>query len=493
MLNARKEDGKIFHINDFESGARPYGDFECLNCEEKIIYVSQSYRNRSHFRHISGQECLNPNNIHNYRNTIENKMSEFHRNWQSVFPSKLIEYKIERSNIKHRADIHFSSENQFNILDLFAEPVKNCTIEIQNSPISKEKLMERESFYKDNNSELIWIFNLKQYKIEEVSIKHLAVKNTNYFKIRIFGNNSFPLLFKNSKSIILLDNATEYLYHVINLPHSEFEICEARRFQRSEFLKCISHIIGEDIKWQFPENNSYVSFINYTNLLLNTDFMRSEIKLDDKDEKLQYLFYILEKIPIRYLSDNLTLIFKIGAGLSQNDINVYNFLSDWVKRHKPNFSNSFISFGKYKGQHISQIEPPYMKWILDNNNKDYCRCNGAKTCNHCLIINDIKEYLKYKTPLYREYHNLTPEKQFNNLLILAQYYQTLFNENLIIPYSTDVKLIDRLKYVKDNCHTINIDTGNYEHECHLCGTKFSHFKQILSYHYNICQECYNTV
>ena len=69
-------------------------------------------------------------------------ITEWHLDWQNLFPKKNREVTITVNNISHRADILLNN---------------GSVIEIQNSPIRFDEIEKRESFYGKKN--LIWILN----------------------------------------------------------------------------------------------------------------------------------------------------------------------------------------------------------------------------------------------------------------------------------------------------------------------------------------------
>lgn len=72
--------------------------------------------------------------------------SPWHRNWKKAFPKDFREVGFtDGSGELHRADIHTTC---------------GTTIEFQNSPISLDELMSRESFY----PKLVWVLNGKKFK-----------------------------------------------------------------------------------------------------------------------------------------------------------------------------------------------------------------------------------------------------------------------------------------------------------------------------------------
>ena len=69
----------------------------------------------------------------------------WHKNWKNVFPVATQETIIEKENVKHIADVQLGS---------------GLVIEFQNSPLSLETMLERESFYYN----MIWILNAEKWK-----------------------------------------------------------------------------------------------------------------------------------------------------------------------------------------------------------------------------------------------------------------------------------------------------------------------------------------
>ena len=93
--------------------------------------------------------------------------------------------------------ILIKSNSEFNLTDaanikLFINPINQLTIEIQNSFISKEQMLSRENNYCDNNSGLIWIFNVSESdSVIELIKTYVGIK----MRIRYrSGKNSFMKL-----------------------------------------------------------------------------------------------------------------------------------------------------------------------------------------------------------------------------------------------------------------------------------------------------------
>lgn len=131
MRLARNSEGSIIKCQDIENGIVRSNEYYCNKCDNKVYYVSGSERNCSHFRHEQDKSCIYYNNQCKNDCFESNIMSEFHRNWQEIFPNENIEYKITKNNKKHYADIYISSHTIFNICDIFETSKNNIVIEIQ--------------------------------------------------------------------------------------------------------------------------------------------------------------------------------------------------------------------------------------------------------------------------------------------------------------------------------------------------------------------------
>ena len=121
------------------------GHYICPICEEALIIKNGSIR-KAHFAHKSSRQCDD-------WYSVDNSMSEWHRNWQEKYAEEYREVPVEINGVKHIADIQFG----------------NYVIEFQHSPMSKEVFMERTFFY-TQKYKLIWVFdfiNISNYDNED--------------------------------------------------------------------------------------------------------------------------------------------------------------------------------------------------------------------------------------------------------------------------------------------------------------------------------------
>ena len=232
MRLVKNKEGLIIKCQDIENGIVRSNDYFCNRCDNYVIFVSSSNRNSSYFRHK--KQCCNYYKFNNDDNLDYNIMSDFHKNWQEIFPNENIEYKIEKNNKKHFADIFISYISPFNISNIFENCKNNIIIEIQYSQISYETLKDRTEHYIDTDTNLLWIFNIK----DKCIIEKIVLFNETILRVRLTGKHYFTELFKiNNNHKILLDNGGLFLYLVINHPEYDNEFLEVKKISRKIFLQ----------------------------------------------------------------------------------------------------------------------------------------------------------------------------------------------------------------------------------------------------------------
>lgn len=132
------------------------------------VYIHDAIKGETYFCPICGQEVIqrkgNINAYHYAHKTSCNElcdswsydMSEWHREWQSLFPKDNRETIIHFNGIKHRADVQ----------------IDKTVIEFQHSRISDEEFWKRNEFYTNAGYEVIWLFDM----IEEYNLCHISPK-----------------------------------------------------------------------------------------------------------------------------------------------------------------------------------------------------------------------------------------------------------------------------------------------------------------------------
>jgi hypothetical protein len=425
MRLARNNEGFIIKCQDIENGVVKSNEYYCNKCNNICFFISGSQRNCSYFKHKNDNGCLYYNNYNN--NYEENIMSDFHRNWQEIFPNKNIEYKIEKNNKKHYADIYISYQNSFNICGIFEKEKHNLIIEIQYSAISYDILYEREIFYKSNDTNLLWIFDIKN----KCDIEKIVLSTEILYKIRLKGKHYFTELFKNNnKANVLLDNGGINLYLIINNPNYDKDLLLVKRISRLLFLKELSTILNIEIVNKIDTSNNKIKVYDYESIIAQA----LNISETNKNE-LRYIFYVLETIPFydlnnmfkeyddinyKYLKwccgncnfenywnknkcykcnyskpftiNELTEILSI---VSNKNKSILNLFVNFIEKNKGCITTT-LTFGKYSGYKLIDISINYLEYLRENKNDKYCKCNND-ICKNCKLYEDIDYVLRYSS------------------------------------------------------------------------------------------------
>lgn len=533
MFIVKNKDGHHIKITDIENGIVSSNDYLCISCEEKVVYVKQSERAISHFRHYN-DSCIEKNNYskNDIENEYNNDMSIFHKNWQFIFPNKNLEYLIKENNKLHRADIFINSKtDNIQIYDnnnelIFDEKnIKNLVIEIQNSRINNTVLQEREDFYrkKDNNRELLWIFNLKN----ECKLEKIIIFKNIFYRIKLTSStHDFINLLKNksNKSNIILDNNNEDLYIIRNTPNLDNDYLEVSKIKRNKFLEQISkYIVCEDITWNYNIDKTKIVLNDYDNSFEN----KNNKIINENIDKMKYLFYILEKIPFLKYCDDLDInnIFSVFYCFSNADNEILNKFYKILKLYGKT-SNIRMHFGKHKYEYLYNIPYDYLKWLEKKKSQKNCRCKNNKICDDCKLYKDLEEIIWYKIEYQKEQYDLSynitsfnflhetkldknNEKIYENWLYnqIDKNYSFIINyiseyiifdyENVLlnIPIENKLSKINNIEYIeyyeqkvylKNTLKKLKYDS---KINCYYCD-EYTYPKNLGHNYYNICNNCY---
>lgn len=131
MFIALNENNERISIDKADKSQRYF----CPVCGETLsIKAIDSLSVKAHFAHKRGTECLD---------TWKHDMSEWHYNWQRLFPAENREVVVEKDGVKHRADVL----------------INNFVIEFQHSPITAKEITERNNFYLSCGYTVVWVFD----------------------------------------------------------------------------------------------------------------------------------------------------------------------------------------------------------------------------------------------------------------------------------------------------------------------------------------------
>jgi superfamily I DNA/RNA helicase len=177
-------------------------------------------------------------------------MSDWHREWQAMFPTVNQEVIVQLGGIQHRADV------------LTGKTV----IEFQHSPMSQEMFNERNTFYHDLGYKVIWLFDLTEECFEgkinqtenESELDFTWIYPRNTFNKYDIHNGQIELFLQ------LHDDAEKCLIKVRNVSIDGFSSFSAYKwYSKQEFLDyfhCTDGECPEPIRDDISANDEYISF-----------------------------------------------------------------------------------------------------------------------------------------------------------------------------------------------------------------------------------------
>lgn len=196
MNYSLKQDGKRIHQTDYKELLLKTGEripVKCECCDQEVVFRDCDDRTRiSHFAHKVASECEN----------WDNKMTEYHIDFQNRFEEQYREVVMEINGEKHRADIKFY----------------NIVLEIQNSKISRKNIIKRNNFYANNNL-LIWVFNVNEC-VERINI--IDEKTHIRFEWKYMWRSIFNNLKKN---VLIYLDFNDKLYLVKRTKNVNNDVC----------------------------------------------------------------------------------------------------------------------------------------------------------------------------------------------------------------------------------------------------------------------------
>lgn len=172
----RAFDESLKHIIPI-SEAKRSGVYYCPACEEKV-YVRGHYlepvegHQRKHYAHYQSERNDCPISLAE-RSYEANDKSEWHKNWQAMFPIDKQEYWMCELKRWCRADVYLEEHNR--------------VIEFQHSLLSLSEFEKRNKFYQSKGITIIWLFDFDAYKekerIEEVNLFELEKNKPNWVNV----------------------------------------------------------------------------------------------------------------------------------------------------------------------------------------------------------------------------------------------------------------------------------------------------------------------
>jgi len=453
------EKGERFKAIDIEDVAKS-GKYNCVCCNERMVFVNKSDIRNCHFRHYPKSKCIS--NIDKTYN--ENKKSNFHYDWQKIFPKQNIEICFNEDDNKHIADIYLENNNN------------KLVIEIQHSPISEINIKERTDFYTKHNRKLLWIFDIKNSsQISKVKTHDRDICIIKFIK-KIYFTSITP-------DMLLLDTGDEYLYKINDIIDADKEqITVSNIIKKDIFIENLKKDYDVNINNNLIFSNPDIEYYDFEKIISNCN-----VDNVSKD-KLQIICSLISKN--RFLYFNFKLLISSLSTLSNKNIELCNLLFLWFKNKFYKF-NLPVKFGKYEGENYDDITDIKIKnWYAENLNCDCSKKYENKKCNKCdLLTNCNIESLSF-------FYNKTDI--INNLDIYkstVELYNNILFDNQNPYFSVNIEENKKLStYIfKPHCdYNLFILLGNTYcniDKCIFCNDR--NIMKIIDFNFDICIKCFN--
>ena len=236
MFIAKDSDNKRIYIDEADKNSQYY----CPICGEGVIQ-RRGNTNAHHFAHRKNNECDN----------WKYDMSEWHKNWQSMFPVENREVVIEHNGEKHRADIL----------------IGRTVIEFQHSRMSKEEFKKRNEFYVNAEYELVWLFDFT----EEYRSGKIAVNKREYSYKWSYHWHIFEDFIPNDKVKVFLQFSSDLSEGDYGIEHLTW-LSPDSRFLSTE--RNVAYDKKEFINLFIPKNDEIVE----ENIFLTEQFTVADIQ-----------------------------------------------------------------------------------------------------------------------------------------------------------------------------------------------------------------------
>jgi competence CoiA-like predicted nuclease len=426
--------------------------YHCTCCNEQMIYVNGNENRICHFRHHPNSDCVSTTN----KEYAENKKSDFHFNWQKLFPNDNTEVYFCENNKKHIADIYLENE------------LEKLVVEIQHSPICQESIDERTNFYKSNGRKLLWIFDItKKAKVEKI-ITHQGTTTLINLKSKCYFKNIDP-------EELLLDDGSEYLYKIKKINNFEFENIEIdKKIKRKKLIKKFIKIIKKPIEIPITPKSEIIIY--------DCENIIKSFNIDNKNKDiLRILLNLFVRInPELY---DFKLFIQVISNLTNRNSDLFELIQKIIDRNA-SLKDIKVKIGKHNGKYLSEIPNDWKKWSLNN-----LTCIYKKNCNKCKNCKVLK-ILEYN--LVNEiYFNSTTsinDKLINLIILKLELLVNFENLPINMDINTD-KLSDYKAIIEDNIiNYINKFKLN-NNICKICETANNLINIINEYKFDMCYDC----
>ena len=360
--------------------------FKLIKKRNEYVYFfnrNQSYCNKCNLNLTIGTELCN--------NCYSNSKDCFTNNWYNIFFNN----KICKKMISHKY-----CEIELNIKEpIIIKTRKDNEINITNTII----IMDEINMRNEN-------INLTIYFVDDNSVNYKDVEVDKIEKITIYNDIFYRIIGEYTKGN-LLDICGKNLYLTLYFDNYKYTYLEPIK-RNNEFLKELSKITNQELKWNIEPLKIKYNTINYDELL------------EKEDDRVKIIFYCIEfRI---YEIDYYRIIGLLGI-YSKNKIILELFLK-WLDKFRDDSNDYKIDFGKYKGKYYYELPYDYLLWLkkekLDNFN------NFVYNKNFNEEIKNYKLHLLQHPEKCKEIFN-NKEKQYNYYIDYFNAMEQKFKEKIL--------------------------------------------------------------
>ncbi len=224
--------------------------FFCPVCLEKM-FMKTGTEKANHFAHYPKSNCKDSWNV-------QYDMSDWHYEWQNMFPPENQEVVVQWNDIRHRADVL----------------IERTVMEFQHSPLSSGKFNDRNVFYSNIGYKVVWLYDMRdEYATDQISEvtpnQFLWSKPIPTFRKYTVKSGKIDLFFQiadKDKCIIQIKEFTE----------NGFQI--KAKFTKDEFLAYVGMQDGVcllPLHIDIQVNEDYKQFAEKYNIQLNPQQQRA--------------------------------------------------------------------------------------------------------------------------------------------------------------------------------------------------------------------------
>jgi competence CoiA-like predicted nuclease len=273
---------------------------------------------------------------------------KFTNNWYNIFVNNNIVTKEDNS--KNYSSIKLNIEEPIIIKTKNDKEIKITDLIIFNNDYDSK-------YHKNKYIHIYFI-------CEFIEIEKLEIYNKIFYRIKEYYPEG-----------CLLDMYSKNLYLTLNYKNKYTYLEPIKR--KREFLKELSNITNQQLKWNIKPLEIEYEFTNY------------DEQLENEDTRIKFIFYCIE-----FLLESFDY-YKIVGLLSCYTKNktVLELYLKWLKNFRLDRYDDPINFGKYNGYEYCELPYEYLIWLREETNKEKYYSN-----------------ITHKLELYNLYINQHPEQ-----------------------------------------------------------------------------------